>query len=493
MTRPGKPVIPLMVAGLAAAVVVSQMAACTDETTLQPRGRSPKAEYAAVVAQIVSSPGPDDQLARLDSAIGGLGGLRFEADGALTIVLRDTNDLDRRKGLVQAYVESRGRTVQRIRIEHGDFNFRELLAWKQQVATQKAAGITALSARGGTDQLWIGVLNESARSTVGRLAATLGIPSKAVDVSIFEPFMLTPGDSNPPPPPPPPPPPSQSLSSATQPYAAGLQILLVSGTVRAYCSMGPMVVRQIYDISRGWLTPDFYGSQYFVTASHCTKTPGGLDYDLVYQPDDAQARSAIGQEFADPALFTSATQARCPGGRLCQWADVALIQFSSFAQSSARTGSYLLTADDNPNAIIGTEWVNNNHAPFPGDVVYKTGANSGTTSGPVSNNCADVAIYELFLDGSKRDTGRTMLCQGISNNFARAGDSGGIVWEYYDTGHTKRWLVGTVGGGNASGQMYFSRWDWIWQVIDQDNGTQRGLYWEPCPLASTDYNGTNCP
>ncbi|MFL5613538.1 MAG: hypothetical protein ACJ796_07760 [Gemmatimonadaceae bacterium] len=353
------------VSSILVAVALWQTAACSDESTLQPRSFSPKADYSATVAQIASSPVPDDQLARLDSAVGGLGGLRINPDGSLSVFLPDTNNLDRRTGLVRAYVESKGRTIPTIRIEHGDFRFRDLLAWKQKINDSKVSGVTVVSARGATNKLWIGALNESARAAVQKTAVSLGIPAEAIDVSVFEPFLLVPGDS---PPPPPPPPPSYSLSSPTQPFAAGLQILLVSGTVRSYCSMGPMVVRQRYDVSSGWLRPEFTSDQFFITASHCTKTPGGLDYDLVYQPDDASGNSAIGQEYGDPALFRTATQPRCPANRLCQWADAALILLNQFAKSSARTGDYLITQPDNPNAITGTETITDNFAPFPGDL-----------------------------------------------------------------------------------------------------------------------------
>ena len=478
------------------AAAVWQTAACTDETSLQPRRLLPTTDYSAAVAQIASSRVPDEQLAKLDSAVGGFGGLRFDADGALSLFLRDTNDLERRKGLVRAYVESNGRRVSKIRIAHGDFTFRDLLAWKQQIMSRNISGVTVASARGATNQLWIGVLNESARAAVRSAATSLGIPSTAIDVSIFEPFLLVPGDSDngSPPPPPPPPPPSYSLSSAIQPFAAGLQILLVAGTTRAYCTMGPNVVRQRSDVVSGWLRPEFTGDQFFITAAHCTKTPGGLDYDLVYQPDDAPGNSAIGSEYGDPPLFTSSYQPRCPAGRRCQWADAALIVISPFSKSSARPGDYLTTKFDNPNAITGTSYVTQNFAPFPGDLVYKTGANSGTTSGTVSNNCADVAIFEIIPNGT-RDTGRTMLCQALSSNFARNGDSGGIVWGDYGTYSNQHWLLGIVGGGNRDGTaMFFSRWDWVWQVLNQDNGLQRGVYWEPCPLSETSYQvGGHCP
>jgi hypothetical protein len=260
------------------------------------------------------------------------------------------------------------------------------------------AGVVFVDHDEVTNRVVVGVEHGAARATVRGLAARLGVPAEAVVVETTEPFHL-----------------AATLRDVVRPTVGGLQIHFG----QYLCTLG-------FNAVSG-------GQRSFITNSHCTNRQGGTEGTVYYQPTSGAAGASIGTEVDDPAYFRGGGV--CPRGKKCRWSDASRAVYTSGTASDgggiAKTGLGSLT-------ITGTNNISNEGAASVGQTVSKVGRTTGTTTGPVTRTCANIAVSGSNI---------TQLCQDLVNAGVGSGDSGSPVF----AGST---LLGILWGGNSSGTTY---------------------------------------
>jgi hypothetical protein len=202
------------------------------------------------------------------------------------------------------------------------------------------------------------------------------------------------------------------------------------------------------------------GSAAFVTASHCTRTQGGVEGTGYSQP--LVGSRQIGTEAKDPNWFTNAQVPRCPRSTTttpiyCRWADAAVATYSSGISHErgylARTtysstfrgdsGSYVVD-QASPRFRI-TQGL---YGTTAGDPVDKVGWRSGWTWGDVDAPCQDVDLATFSRPGY------WLLCQDYAWYGAERGDSGAPVFAYLSS--TEAGLQGIHWGALSGGRKLYS-------------------------------------
>jgi hypothetical protein len=152
-------------------------------------------------------------------------------------------------------------------------------------------------------------------------------------------------------------------------------------------------------------------------------------------------------EILDPPFFTSEStlpdfQNYCPDGRICSFADAVLMKWD--VASGVQQGQ-VAAAGLNTTTVNGRYTVDDVEDPYQGEIVQKTGAVTGRTSGEVLYPCA-MATYHF---GNK-----TLLCQGVADYGDADGDSGGAVFVL--TGGSSVSAVGIHYAHSGNGLSFFS-------------------------------------
>jgi hypothetical protein len=350
----------------------------------------------------------DEQYARLAESVPGFGGLYLDEEGTTHVYLQDL---------------SREREVQnlgeRVVVHQGDYDFRDLYAWREEVRSQ-------LAERGAVfldiDERRNRVLFGAERDSLGDFSAGLytwlrgtRVPPEAVIVEEAEPVT-----------------PLANLNDRIRPVPGGVMITPVgSGGAFPPCTLG---------VNANW-----YGVKGFITASHCTQQRSYVDGTLFYQNTFASA-NLIGIETIDPPYFTSSP---CPAGRKCRRSDAS---FASYATASDSQGGKIanpvicgfggLPGSTNINPAQPRLSVTNFLFGSPvGSFASKVGITTGCTMGSLKNTCIDVNTAASY----------TMLCQDQVSASASFGDSGSPVFVQHSTEAT---LVGILWGGNSGGYFY---------------------------------------
>jgi hypothetical protein len=354
----------------------------------------------------------DEQYARLAESVPGFGGLYLDEEGTTHVYLQDL---------------SREREVQnlgeRVVVHQGDYDFRDLFAWREEVRPQLAErGAVSLDIDERRNRLVFGVERES----LGEFAARLGdflrgtrVPPEAVTVEDAEPVS-----------------PFASLSDKIRPVPGGVKITPVGSGVMPSCTLGVNAI--------------WFGVKGFIINSHCTQTRSFVDGTLFYQNTFTSA-NLIGIETIDPPYFISSP---CPAGRKCRRSDAS---FASYATASDSQGGKIanpvicgfggLPGSTNINPAQPRLSVTNFLFGTPaGSFVWKVGITTGCTMGSLKNTCVDVNTTNSY----------TMLCQDQVSAKADFGDSGSPVFLQSGTEAT---LVGILWGGSLDGLTYtYSPW-----------------------------------
>jgi hypothetical protein len=247
---------------------------------------------------------------------------------------------------------------------------------------------------------------------VKQAIARLGIPASAVIVEWTAPIRL-----------------AATLRSRVRPVRGGLQI----NFTQFICTLGFNALKN--------------GVSSFITNSHCTKTQGGNQGTLYYQPLSSTANSFIGTEAADPNYFQGGV---CPAGRKCRYSDAARATYNSgvsfslgqIARTTSRgalTGSITISTA-NPFFTITAERAN----PVAGAQANKIGRTTGWTFGQISATCVAVNVS---------GTNITQLCQSLVGAGVGAGDSGSPVFSRSGTGGNVT-LLGILWGGSSDGTLF---------------------------------------
>jgi hypothetical protein len=221
------------------------------------------------------------------------------------------------------------------------------------------------------------------------------------------------------------------------PTKAGIQIHFS----QYVCTMG-------FNIDGGTKGGASFGRS-FITNSHCTKSQGGTEGTLYYQPTSSLS-GVIATEADDPQYFKGGV---CPRGKKCRYSDAARALYASGTSSSrgeiARTtgvNNKSIELDES-NPFFSVTSQNTSATPAAvGATVNKVGRTTGWTRGTVTKTCVHTAVF-----GSQV----VQLCQTWVNNAGTAivggGDSGSSVWMSNGSGVS---LVGLLWGGSSDNRTF---------------------------------------
>jgi hypothetical protein len=378
----------------------------------------------AVHAQ-TTSPGMslDDEYAKMAEKVPGFGGLYLDEKGTTHVYLQDLTRAGEMQGLAD-----------RVIFEQGDYDFRDLYAWREQVRPElNVPGAVYLDVDERRNRIVFGAQPELLDRFSEELRLFLGktrVPPEAVIVEPSAPFQAY-----------------EMLTDKIRPIPAGVEITTSSPGKIGFCSLGVNATR--------------LGVRGFVTAAHCTSVEGALDGQTFFQ-NLPGSTNQIGVETVDPSFFTGGS---CPPGRKCRRSDAAFIAYNSASLSAGgKIANPLVWAWGLPGLLT----VNPITPRIPvtgflfgsvssGAVEYKVGQTTGGTFGSVTNTCVDV----IELDVNNKDVGMTLLCQDLSSIFSAGGDSGSPI--FVQSGG-KATLAGILWGGNGSLTSY-SPWLFVFTEL----------------------------
>jgi hypothetical protein len=320
----------------------------------------------------------------------------------------------------------------RVVFQQGDYDFRDLQAWKDQVRPQlAAAGAVFLDIDERRNRLVFGVEREAIDRFTEELRAFLRgtrVPPEAVIVEAVEAIE-----------------PLELLTDKIRPVPAGVQISRpINSTTISICSLGINAVRS--------------GVKGFITASHCTATRGVVEGTVFSQ--NVPGGNQIGVETVDPPFFINGS---CPSGRLCRRSDTAFAAYSSAGLSEgpkianplfwAVGAGTLQTSFAMPRLTVANFLFGSVSS---GSSIFKVGRTTGGTMGTVTNTCIDTNVANSIV---------TMICQDRAGATSAGGDSGAPVFVLNGGFAT---LAGILWGG-SSGTYVYSPWIFVFTELGGPN------------------------
>jgi hypothetical protein len=405
-------------------------AACTGEPTAPRTGSQPLQQQLPALPQDVVVEPTDDELAQIAASVPGFGGMHFDGEGRLVVLLTDPS---RRAGVAAAISPMLGRGPQAsaaladFTVRPARYGFTQLRQWRRSLnpGVLSLPGVVFTDIDESRNRLIVAVESASKRAGVAAALKRLQLPPEAVLIEEHAPVV-----------------PAGTLREFRRPTLAGMQIAY--GTVfNGPCTLGADALT--WEAS-GHIGRDGFG--YFITNSHCTNTQGGTENTLYYQPSVTGA--SIATEVRDPLYFTGGL---CPFGRRCRRSDAALVRyhqtgtpggFGQIARTTSVGGASGSITLSNPEfdyyaGFYGAAqpW---EPPPFVGQPMDKVGRTTGWTRGTVTSTCVDQNVAGSDV---------TFFCQTrVSGAGADVGDSGspafqdrngnplllGIVWARFQTG-----------------------------------------------------------
>jgi hypothetical protein len=383
--------------------------ACQETSEPSPPNFQPETPDLQRLAQ-QSSPDP----VAVARAVPGFGGLFLDSSGTPTVYLTDLRQRGAAERALAGFTRSEGVSAPQLKVLKGDFDYLTLDGWLTRATPEALAvpGAVFSDLDEASNRVRIGVEDGTAEARVKNVIARLGIPASAVIVERTAPIRL-----------------AATLRSRVRPVRGGLQIHFT----QFICTLGFNALKN--------------GVSSFITNSHCTKTQGGNQGTLYYQPLSTTGNSFIGTEAADPNYFQGGV---CPAGRKCRYSDAARARYSSEVSFNlariARTTSRgalsgpLTISTANPFLTITAERAN----PVAGAQANKIGRTTGWTFGRISATCATVNVS---------GTNITQLCQSLVSAGVGAGDSGSPVFSWPGSGGNIT-LLGILWGGSSDGTLF---------------------------------------
>jgi hypothetical protein len=412
----------------AAAIAAAALAgACADVPPTQPAaGDLESADLFRSTPQEPArfSGGLDAVFVRMTQDIPRFGGLYFDEEGVLNVVVAGTSRMSAEvaANTVERWAPALGidaSAVSRVAVRSGRYDFRQLAAMRNQAdrVVWGIRGVVFTDADEKANRVHIGVEDEAASAAVARALDLLGIPSDALLISITEPEF-----------------PMQGLRDRVRPVAGGLQINFVG----SLCTLGFNV--------RAPQRPGVHG---FVTNSHCTAARGQVTRTPYWQPTgspDTTHTNFIGREAHDPPFFNDPP---CPStANLCRWSDAAGVRYAAgidnaFGQIYRPTAIGSLTIDPaTPRFNITAE----RPRTIVGDSIHKVGRTTGWSHGTITGSCQNVGV-------SGTTPQQIMLCQDRYSVTpgTQGGDSGSPMFQRIGPNEVR--LVGILWGGTTFSPM----------------------------------------
>lgn len=220
---------------------------------------------------------------------GGFGGLMYDDQGALVMLLKDVSARDAALDeLIAAQVNPVDNPAQlraAITIREVEFSFPELQGWRKLAARLDLPGAASFDVAEDRNRVEVGVFGQPEPTESMLLAA--GIPARALFV-FSHPGNQTHGSA------------THNLSSRIRPLQAGTAVEATNddGT----CTIGGVLVHAQFGNA-------------IITNSHCSDVPASLDNGVFHQPFEILSQNVIGTEVRDPAFSSLILDFNCPSGR----------------------------------------------------------------------------------------------------------------------------------------------------------------------------------
>jgi len=385
----------------------------------------PLANRTARAASIIQAPKTwrtlDEKYADLADSVPGFGGLFYDADGQLTVYMKNPSafGVSTRTRLASLVRAQRGNHAlpgdNNMNVLRGQYDFRELLTYYRTVvlpAIPKIEGITTSDIDEMQNRIVVGVSSQDLVSAATSRLADLPLPARLVQVIVEPPARK-----------------ETTLDDYLRPVPGGAHIVRNDGTYDYNCTLGYSLTKSLGDTVET--------ARYFVTNSHCTAQRNALDYTQM-----RQAGYYIGSEIGDPATFDNSYTSSCPVTFVCRFADAALFLYDS--ASYADQGRVAFPALNSTTFSIYLT-ITSVQSPAAGYAVNMIGSASGRRSGTTVSTCVDVWNITGWTNG-------WLLCQGKANYTSAGGDSGAPVIEAHGDGTA--YAIGLHWGSNGSDRWY---------------------------------------
>jgi hypothetical protein len=388
----------------------------------------------------------NDIFAEVGRAVPGFGGMFideqrkdtldvFVVSSELDLVGRDSGRVAQLDGAINAVPElASARAAQpRIKLLPAQYSFLQLKEWHDRVSGPLLAlpGVVLTALDQERNRLLVGINDWSAAADVTATLERFAVPREAVNVEQMELREEMPAEEAAPPDPSPSDP--ATLQSKIRPLVGGIQIASKEGS----CTLGFIAER---DNVAG-----------FVTNSHCTQVPGGVEGTVFYQPTAGEAANKVAVESVDPCYFwngplpsfprncepipkpipTGNRLGECSDKEACRYSDSAFASLEDtvpkvlgFIARPTQTGTITWDPPNTFFVIVGEQSVL-----IPKTFVSTVGRTSGWKERVVNLVCSDQKItYKV----QGKDQVYDYLCQNLASGPGDKGDSGSPVFVCMD-------------------------------------------------------------
>ncbi len=316
-----------------------------------------------------------------------------------------------------------GARIPKIVFQKAEYSFAQLSEWRDRIAPIfDLEAVVLLDLDEQHNRLTVGLKDESGRPDVGARVRELGIPPRAVHLTVVgEPTSLAAGHTA-----------TASTSSQgcyslqeyCRPLIGGYQISFLQDGKQGGCTLGFGAIRNGSELG-------------FITNAHCSDDEWNLDYTPYYQPHNRFAQ--IGYESVDPRGW--GFWSNCEFAYVCRDSDANFVRTGAGVEVDvgyiARTlggGPFYVDPARPRLTITGTSKV------YGGETVYMMGRTSGWLSGRIVKTCADIKkTWEARW--------HKVLCQDVHNGNIDYGDSGSPVFLWNGADHIT--LLGVNWGRNG--------------------------------------------
>ncbi|MDC0713280.1 hypothetical protein POL68_32760 [Stigmatella sp. ncwal1] len=339
----------------------------------------------------------DEALLAVNAAVPSFGGMYYDEKGRLVVRLVQASAAPAAERAIATVFGQEKLPVDGLVTEPATRTFAQLKALQARITpdllSQAGAVLTDVDEK--TNRVAVGIERAEARPGIEKVLERLAVDRDAIDIVEVGPILPA------------------NVQGGWRPITGGLQI----ETPGSYCTLGFSALQA--------------GTLGFVTNSHCTQTQGGVDSTPAYQP---VYPDLIGTETTDPYYSSGGS---CPSGRICRNSDSAFF-------SATTSVNPLVAMTPGPFNLSISSWLEVPSKvlyPSQGQVVYKTGRTSGTTSGTIQWACATV---------NSGGTPHTYFCNYIATSPQQngaPGDSGSPV--YFLSGNSAQ-LTGLMWGAGSS-------------------------------------------
>lgn len=367
----------------------------------------------------------DEHLAELAGRIPGFGGYFLDRDGKIAVYLTNPAQRARAVEVLTPVLGNRRFSarmarpvVSELRVYQGQYDFLQLRELNRRMSgVLLVPGVVFTDIDERRNRLLVAVEDAATQARIEAALVQNNVPREAVILERSAPIE----DAS-----------HETLSSPVRPIPGGMRIYWErrDGLFDA-CSLG-FNVRDPY-------VP---GTQFFVTASHCSRRRGGgADTTRFLQrrsDNTTDPLDVIGTEVRDPGYFQQDSDPDCPQDANCRYSDALLVEYNpqspvapEFARIAHTTFSSRLLSgstvisDNVPRFNI----IGRYNYPISGEVVEKMGHVTGWTWGGVRegtdflNTCVSVP-----RTSETTVTNLVYLCQAVVDSYATKGDSGGSVF-----------------------------------------------------------------